>query len=172
VSAIHLEPGGERCEALTCNVDELERRLVLCYTGKPRQSGINNWEVFVRHINGERRVARILAQIADIARQVRAALLRDDWNELGRLVRAEWEYRRRSLPTISTPTIDQIIAAARKKGALGGKVCGAGGGGCVALIIEPDAHADVEAAIVAAGGTILPQHIDREGVRVRMSRPA
>jgi D-glycero-alpha-D-manno-heptose-7-phosphate kinase len=172
VSAIHLEPGGERREALTCNVDELERRLVLCYTGKPRQSGINNWEVFVRHINGERRVARILAQIADIARQVRAALLRDDWNELGRLVRAEWEYRRRSLPTISTPTIDQIIAAARKKGALGGKVCGAGGGGCVALIIEPDAHADVEAAIVAAGGTILPQHIDREGVRVRMSRPA
>ncbi len=88
VSAIHLEPGGERREALTCDVDELERRLVLCYTGKPRQSGINNWEVFVRHINGERRVARILAQIADIARQVRAALLRDDWNELGRLVRA------------------------------------------------------------------------------------
>ena len=72
VSAIHLEPGGERREALTCDVDELERRLVLCYTGKPRQSGINNWEVFRRHIKGERRVARNLAQIADIARQVRA----------------------------------------------------------------------------------------------------
>jgi D-glycero-alpha-D-manno-heptose-7-phosphate kinase len=171
VNAIHLEPGGERREALACNVDELERRLALCYTGKPRQSGINNWEVFVRHINGDRRVARNLAQIADIARQVRAALLRDDWNELGRLVHAEWDYRRRSLPTISTPTIDRIIAGACKKGALGGKVCGAGGGGCVALIIEPDARARVEAAIAAAGGTILPHHIDREGVSVHATRP-
>jgi galactokinase len=52
--AIHLEPGGERREEIGCDLDELERRLVLCYTGKPRQSGINNWEVFERHIRGER----------------------------------------------------------------------------------------------------------------------
>jgi D-glycero-alpha-D-manno-heptose-7-phosphate kinase len=171
LSAIHLEPGGERREPLPADLDELERRLVLCYTGKPRQSAINNWEVFVRHINGDRRVARNLEQIADVARQVRAALLRNDWNKVGRLVRAEWEFRRRNLPTISTPTIDRIIAQARKKGAIGGKVCGAGGGGCVALVIEPGSRAGVEAAVAAAGGTILPHRIDRAGVRVRVSRP-
>jgi D-glycero-alpha-D-manno-heptose-7-phosphate kinase len=171
LSAIHLEPGGERREPLPADLDELERRLVLCYTGKPRQSAINNWEVFVRHINGDRRVARNLDQIADVARQVRAALLRNDWNKVGRLVRAEWEFRRRNLPTISTPTIDRIIAQARKKGAIGGKVCGAGGGGCVALVIEPGSRAGVEAAVAAAGGTILPHRIDRAGVRVRVSRP-
>src|ERR1700693_379117 len=91
-AAIVLGPGGERREALACDLDELEKRLVLCYTGKPRQSGINNWEVFMRHINGERRVAQNLEKIAVVARQVRAALERNQWGELGRLVRDEWEF--------------------------------------------------------------------------------
>jgi D-glycero-alpha-D-manno-heptose-7-phosphate kinase len=166
-AAIVLKPGGERREALGCDLGELERRLVLCYTGKPRQSGINNWEVFTRHIDGDVRVARNLEKIATVARQVRAALERNQWSELGRLVREEWEFRRRNLRTISTPGIDRIIAAARRQGALGGKVCGAGGGGCVALVIDPDARERVEAAVSAAGGILLPMRIDRAGVQVQ-----
>ena len=164
-SAIVLAPGGERREALGCNLDELESRLVLCYTGKPRQSGINNWKVFERHINGDRRVIRNLEKITAIARLVRGAVERNQWSELGRLVREEWNFRRRNLPTISTPTIDRIIASARRHGALGGKVCGAGGGGCVTLVIEPGARARVEAAVAGAGGILLPLKIDRDGVR-------
>ncbi len=68
-AAIVLAPGGERRESLGCDLDELERRLVLCYTGRPRQSGINNWEVFKRHIDGDRRVAQNLEKIAVVARQ-------------------------------------------------------------------------------------------------------
>ncbi len=167
-AAIVLAPGGERREALNCDLDELERRLVLCYTGKPRQHGINNWEVFQRHINGDRRVAQNLEKIAVVARQVRAAIERNQWNEVGRLVREEWDFRRRNLRTISTPLIDRIIASTRRHGALGGKVCGAGGGGCMTLIIEPDARAGVEAAVLKAGGTLLPLQIDRAGVQVRV----
>ena len=167
-SAIHLEPGAERREALRANLDELERRLVVCYTGKPRQSGINNWEVFKAHINGDRRVSRNFDLITSVARQMRAALQRDDWDEAGRLVREEWAFRRRNLPTISTPTIDRIISSSRRKGALGGKACGAGGGGCVTLIIEPDSRAAVESAVAAAGAELLPMKIDRHGVRVRV----
>ncbi len=166
-NAIHLDTGGERREAQECNLRELEHRLVVCYTGKPRQSGVNNWEVFKRHIEGDRRVWRNLEQITAVARQLRAALAANAWNELGRLVREEWEFRRRNLPTISTPVIDRILADARRQGALGGKACGAGGGGCVALIVEPGARARVESAATAAGGTLLPHSIDRKGVRVR-----
>ena len=169
-SAIVLAPGGERCEALRVDLEELERRLVLCYTGKPRQSGINNWEVFKAHINGDRRVWRNLEQITGVARRVHAALLRGAWREVGRLVREEWEFRRRNLPTISTPTIDRIIAAARRQGALGGKVCGAGGGGCLVLVIEPEARARVETAVRSAGGELLPMRIDRRGVQVKVSK--
>jgi D-glycero-alpha-D-manno-heptose-7-phosphate kinase len=166
-AAICLDPGGERREALECDLGELESRLVLCYTGKPRQSAINNWEVYQRHINGDRRVWRNLAEIAAVAKEMRAALDRNAWSQVGRLMREEWEFRRRNLPTISTPTVDRIIRDARRSGALGGKVCGAGGGGCVALLIEPGARTRAETAIMAAGGTLLPLRIDRKGVRVK-----
>jgi D-glycero-alpha-D-manno-heptose-7-phosphate kinase len=167
-SAICLEPGGERREEVGCDLDELERRLVLCYTGKPKQHGINNWEVFARHIQGDKRVFRNLARIADVARRLFAALNRNDWKETGGLIRDEWAFRRRNLPTISTPVVDRVIAAARRQGALAGKVCGAGGGGCVALLIDPAARARVEAAVKANGGELLPHGIDREGVRIRV----
>jgi D-glycero-alpha-D-manno-heptose-7-phosphate kinase len=167
-SVIQLEPGSERREPLRVNLEELERRLVVCYTGKPRQSGINNWQVFQAHINGDRRVQRNFEVITQVAQAMRAALERGRWGEAGRLMREEWGFRRRNLPTISTPKIDDIIARARRVGALAGKVCGAGGGGCVALLIEPGARWQVEAAIESAGGELLPMRIDRGGVRVRV----
>jgi D-glycero-alpha-D-manno-heptose-7-phosphate kinase len=166
-AAIVLTPGGERREALGCDLDELERRLVLCYTGKPRQHGINNWEVFKRHIDGDRRVSQNLEKISIVAQAVRAALERSEWNEVGRLIREEWEFRRRNLHTISTPLIDKVISSARRQGALAGKVCGAGGGGCLTLVIDPDARAGVEAAVVATGAKLLPLRIDRGGVVVQ-----
>jgi len=166
-AAIVLAPGGERREALGCNLDELERRLVLCYTGKPRQHGINNWEVFKRHIDGDARVTQNLEKIAVIARQVRATVEQNQWSEVGRLVREEWEFRRRNLRTISTPLSNRIISSVRRQGALAGKVCGAGGGGCLTLVIEPEARARVEATVTAAGAKLLPFRIDREGVQVR-----
>ena len=97
---------------------------------------------------------------------MRAALEAGDWAEAGRLMHAEWQFRRRNLPTISTKTIDRIIESTRRKGALAGKVCGAGGGGCVVLLIDPDARVRVEEAVVEAGGRLLPMHIDRRGVQV------
>jgi D-glycero-alpha-D-manno-heptose-7-phosphate kinase len=166
-ASIVLAAGGERREALACDADELERRLVLCYTGKPRQHGINNWEVFKRQIDGDRRVAKNLENISLIAQAMRGAVDRNQWSEAGRLMREEWKLRRRNIRTISTPLIDRVISSTRRNGALAGKVCGAGGGGCVTLLIEPDARERVEAAVAAAGAKVLPVRIDRSGVQVR-----
>jgi D-glycero-alpha-D-manno-heptose-7-phosphate kinase len=141
--------------------------MVLCYTGKPRQHGINNWEVFKRQVNGDRRVSQNLEKISTIAQALRKSLERSEWNAVGRLMREEWDFRRRNLRTISTPLIDKVISSALRQGALAGKVCGAGGGGCVTLLIEPDARARVEAAIVSAGAKVLPLQIDRAGVHLK-----
>jgi len=71
------------------------------------------------------------------------------------------------LPTISTKKIDRVIDGALRNGALAGKVCGAGGGGCVVvLLIEPEARHRVESAILEAGAQLLPITIDRHGVEV------
>jgi D-glycero-alpha-D-manno-heptose-7-phosphate kinase len=166
VAAIELIPGGERRIEINVNIDELERRLVVCYTGKPRQSAINNWGVFKAHIDNKKSVVSNLERISQIAQKMRDALVAANWSEAGRLMHTEWQFRRRNLPTISTKTIDRIIDSTRRKGALAGKVCGAGGGGCVVLLIEPDARERVEKAVVEAGGQLLPMYIDRQGVQV------
>lgn len=168
-AAIELPPGGERRVELRVDLGELEQRLVLCYTGKPRQSGINNWEVFKAHIDGNKKVLRNLERISEVAQEMRVALEKADWKETGKLMREEWEFRKRNLPTISTKVIDRIIADARRSGALSGKVCGAGGGGCVVLLIEPDTRTRVEEAVSRAGGQLLPMRIDRSGVQVNVT---
>ena len=165
-AAIELPPGGEHRVELRLNLDELERRVVVCYTGKPRQHGINNWEVFKAQIGGKKAVQNSLERISEVAQSMRVALEAHDWQEAGRLMREEWTFRKRNLATISTKTIDRVIESARHKGALSGKVCGAGGGGCVVLLIEPDARERVEKAIVEAGAEVLPTKIDRQGVQV------
>ncbi len=168
IAALHLDVGGVKREALRADPDALGERLVLCYTGQPRRSAINNWQVFVAHMNGERRVQRNLAAIASIAQAMRGAVAAGDWREMSRLMREEWAFRRRSLPTISTPRIEQVLKLARRSGALAGKVCGAGGGGCLALLIEPGARPAVEEAILRAGGVPLDCRIARSGARVRV----
>jgi D-glycero-alpha-D-manno-heptose-7-phosphate kinase len=165
-AAIELPAGGEHRVELRLNLDELERRIVVCYTGKPRQHGINNWEVFKAHINGKRAVQNSMEKISKVAQLLRVALEATDWEEAGRLMREEWFFRKRNLPTISTKLVDRVIDDSRRKGALAGKVCGAGGGGCVVLMIDPDARQKVENAIRAAGAEVLPVKIDRQGVQV------
>jgi len=166
VSAIHLDPGGIRREALPVAPGEIARRFLLAYTGAPRQSGINNWEVFKRHIDQEKNVVRNFSRIAGIAAGMREALLKTDWTEVARLLREEWKLRRSNHPHISTPLIDRLMTVARKNGGLAAKVCGAGGGGCVVFMVEPEARQRVADAIARAGGSMLPFKVSRSGVRI------
>jgi D-glycero-alpha-D-manno-heptose-7-phosphate kinase len=170
VSAIELGCAGIRRVALEVDPDALEARVVLAYTGEPRNSGINNWEVTKSHIDGNARVFKNFATIAAIAIAMRAAIEKHDWSEAARLLREEWSHRKRNAPGISTPLIDRMIQVTRRKGALAAKVCGAGGGGCVLFLVEPDARARVAALIEQEGATVLPVKVARKGVEVRVSK--
>ncbi len=170
VSAIHLGPDGIRRESIAVDPAELDRRFLLVYTGAPRQSGINNWEVFKAHIGGDRKVFRNFEEIVAIARAMRRALAGADWEEVAVLLRAEWKLRRSNAPGISTPLIDRLMTAAGRQGARAAKVCGAGGGGCVVFLIEEDAKQRVAEAIRQAGGQVLPAVVSREGLIVGTGR--
>src|SRR5438309_3400786 len=156
VSALHLDADGIHREAVPVTPEEIESRFVLAYTGAPRKSGINNWEVFKAHINGDKRVFRNFERIAGIARSMHQALVSADWEGVARLLREEWKLRRSNAPGISTPLIDKLISAAKRKGALAAKVCGAGGGGCFVLFVREGSHELVAAAIRDNGGRVLP----------------
>ena len=165
VNAIHLDPDGIHCEPIAIPADDMNKRFVLFYTGAPRQSGINNWEVFKQHINGDKRVIRNFAEISRIAREMHRALKAAKWDDVGRLLNEEWKLRRTNAPGITTPLIDKLIAAAKKQGARAAKVCGAGGGGCVIVLIQEGARDRVHDVLRQNGGQPLDFHIARHGLR-------
>jgi len=169
VSAIRLDADGIHREAVPVAPEEIESRFVLAYTGLPRKSGINNWEVFKSHIDGDRRVFRNFEKISQIARSMHKALLNRNWDEIARLLREEWKLRRSNAPGITTPLIDKLIAVANRHGGRAAKVCGAGGGGCVIFLVEEGAGSRVANAIGENGGHVLPLQVARDGLIVSES---
>jgi D-glycero-alpha-D-manno-heptose-7-phosphate kinase len=167
-NAIEWKPDGIRREPVSVSAEELERRVVVCYTGEPRLSGINNWEMFKSHIDGDREVFDIFEKIRDAAREVRAALAAGDWERVGRVMREAYPNRKRLAPNITTPHMDALVETALASGALAAKVCGAGGGGCIAFLCEDGARETVERALSAQGGAeVLNWSFARDGLVVR-----
>ncbi len=167
VSAIELTVAGLIRKAIPVEPGEFNERIVLAYTGEPRNSGINNWDVTKAHINGDTLVRRNFDHIAAIAHGMRNALEAADWEEVGRLLREEWSHRKKNAPAISTTLIDQLIEAARENGCMGAKVCGAGGGGCVFFLVEQGAKRTVQAVIADNGGEVLDVQVAPAGVEVK-----
>jgi D-glycero-alpha-D-manno-heptose-7-phosphate kinase len=165
LAAYHHGPDGVERLALPA-ATELEGRLVLAYTGQPRQSGFSNWDMFRRYIDGEPATTRRMATIARVARSMRDALLEGDLDEAGRLLGEEGRLRYSLAPSVATGALRAADAAARRAGALGAKVCGAGGGGCMVAFAREGKQAAVAAAIARTGATVLPVRVARRGVAV------
>jgi D-glycero-alpha-D-manno-heptose-7-phosphate kinase len=166
VSAIHLDPDGIHHAAVRVAPEDLDRRFVLVYTGAPRKSGINNWEVFKAHINGDKKIFHNFERIGEIARAMHHALSMADWKQVAKLLREEWKLRKTNSPRITTPMIEKLVAVAMRQGALAAKVCGAGGGGCVVFLTEPEDREHTSAAIRSYGGQVLPALVARDGLTV------
>jgi D-glycero-alpha-D-manno-heptose-7-phosphate kinase len=174
ISAVELRPDGVRRIPLAVDRGELRSRLVLAYTGASRNSGINNWEMFKAHIDGNREVQARFGRIRDVAVAMRAALEAGDWTEVAAQIREEWANRKGLAPGVTTPAIEAMMAAAVQAGALATKICGAGGGGCMIAFCEPSRRADVANALATAGASVLDYQIEAEGLVVeeRTTAPA
>ena len=166
IAAIEFGPGGVHRAPLRIPPRALEDRMVVVYTGQSRDSGINNWEVTKRRIDGDTRLAGLFDEIRDSAARVREAMEGSDWTELARSVGHEWELRKQLAPGVTTEWIETLFRRAFDAGADAGKVCGAGGGGCVLFLAEPDATASVRRALNDAGARVLDCGIDTEGLRL------
>ena len=155
IAAVELAPGSVRRIAIDVDPRELEARLVLCYTGEPRNSGTNNWEITKRHIDGDQHVFDCFERIRDTAAAMREALTAGDWDRVGEQLSVEWANRKRLAPGVTTAAIDDLIARAQAAGARAAKVCGAGGGGCLVAMAPPGRRAAVSDALAAGGARLL-----------------
>ncbi|MBI2819076.1 MAG: GHMP kinase [Acidobacteria bacterium] len=170
LQVIYLTSHGIWPEKMKFASEEINSRFILCYTGESRNSGINNWEVEKAHIDGNRKVVRHIDRIAAIAAEMRSALVERDWNATGRLLDLEWQARKKNHSGITTPAIERLMAIARRHGAMAGKACGAGGGGCIVFLVEPETKRNVEAALEHAGARLLPSRIATRGLQVRQAQ--
>jgi D-glycero-alpha-D-manno-heptose-7-phosphate kinase len=166
IAAVELRPDGVHRVALDVDPGDLERRIVLAYTGAPRHSGTNNWDITKRHIDGDRHTFECFERIRDTAVAMRAALQRGDWDDVGRQIATEWENRKRLAAGVTTPAIDDLIARASAAGATAAKVCGAGGGGCLFCYGPPSARPAIALALRSGGAQLLDYRIEMDGLRV------
>lgn len=164
-----VSPGflGIDTETLPVKPKELTRHFVLCYTGKPRNSGINNWEVTKKALDGDKKVIRHLGTIRDCAVEMHQLLKKGRIAGIAPIFAREWQARKQLAPAITTPEMEKLIRAALKKGALAAKVCGAGGGGCVAFIVPPKKKQSIIDELNLQGGKVLPFQFISRGVANR-----
>lgn len=149
------QPGGEVVRRLEADLAALAASLVVVYSGQSHFSAGNNWQVVRRRLEGEAEITRLFAGVARVAEEAAGAVEAGDLPRLGALLREEWSYRRQFAEGISTPVLEDLLAAAQAAGAWGGKACGAGGGGCLAILAPPAKRAEVRAQVEKVGGMVL-----------------
>lgn len=145
---------------------ELERHLLLVYTGKPRFSGGNNWELFKRHIDGERATVEFFERLKENALFMKVALESESVSLTAEALNRDWATRRGMLPTMTTVEIDRLIEETSGHGVLAARACGAGGGGCVALLADPGKRDTVTRLVRKMGMEVIATRVSRTGVVV------
>jgi D-glycero-alpha-D-manno-heptose-7-phosphate kinase len=163
-----IQPGMVKTEPrhLPIDLKDLNRRFVLCYTGQPHHSGINNWSVYKKTIDGNAKTLNSLSRIAEVTRGMEKQLAQGRLTRFEHWFNEEWKARKALAPGISTASMDRMILAAKKQGALAAKVCGAGGGGCVAFFVPPRKREAVTQALQEHGGNVLNFKFVSRGLRV------
>lgn len=146
-------------------MNELEYRLLLCYTGKTRLSD----NIISTQIDAYQRqdssVLRALEELKQITFAMRDALVNRKLDDLGRLLHEAWINKKMMARHITNPAIDTLYEAAMKNGALGGKLLGAGGGGYLLLFCAFDRKHAVAAELERLGGQLVVFTFEPHGLQ-------
>jgi D-glycero-alpha-D-manno-heptose-7-phosphate kinase len=174
LASLHLNPGAVVRQTLRLPLGELGQHFILHYSEVAHFSGTNNWEIYKRHIDGDNSIRSALRDIARISAEMERALDDQDLPAAGAALAEEWRVRKSVIKGISTPEIDQAITAATAAGAWGGKVCGAGGGGCIVFLAPPEQKERVIRALRKTPGRTLeispvPYGISIQGAEERQT---
>ena len=146
-------------------INELEYRLMLCYTGGTRLSaGILDDQV-ARYAERNEDVLKAFEETKQLAFDMKNALLLGKLNEFGTLMHQAWTCKKRLSSKITDSRIDELYELARKNGAIGGKLLGAGGGGYLLFLCEFDKWHIVAEKLERAEGKIVGFTFDLRGMQ-------
>lgn len=157
VEPLHVSP-----EVLT----QLESNLLLMFTGSTRDSAGILSQQRTSSLNQDPVVLDALQAVSDLAMQARGHLLRGELDRFGSLLDRAWQHKKRFATGVTNERIDCCYDLARRNGALGGKISGAGGGGFLMLYCDDGARTRVEAALTDEGMRSMDYAFERDGARV------
>jgi len=146
-------------------INELEHNLLLCYTGKTRLSARIIEDQVSRYEHREEETLQAMRNLKEIAIGMKNALLQRRLNEFGKMLHYAWENKKRMSDSISNSEIEKMYEEARKAGALGGKITGAGGGGYMLLYCQFEKKHKVAERLKKMGGTITDFAFDPYGLQ-------
>ena len=150
---------------------ELEKNLVLCYTGKSRLSGNIHQNVTDAYLSGDAQTLVALSNLRSIAQQTKEALMQGHLSTFGELLSKNWENQKMLHASITNDQIESLFQIALANGAIGGKACGAGGGGCLLFYCQPGQEHQVRKSLLEAGTQILDFTFDFSGLQTWTSEP-
>jgi D-glycero-alpha-D-manno-heptose-7-phosphate kinase len=147
-------------------IETLGRRLMLFFTGTARNSAaiLRGQQHASAQDDGE--TIRGLHRLRAIGQDCRWCLERGDLEGLGELIDSGWQSKRRLAAGITNASIDKAYDVAKERGALGGKITGAGGGGFLMLYCREECQEAVTEALENLGLHRMDFHLERQGVTV------
>jgi D-glycero-alpha-D-manno-heptose-7-phosphate kinase len=146
-------------------MNELEHNLLLCYTGTTRHADHIIDDQTQRYVGNEQEAVAALHQQKQLAVEMKNLLLHRRLDDFGDLLHCAWESKKNLSSKISNPVIDEMYAVARKTGALGGKMTGAGGGGYMLFYCLFEKRHMVAAALRKMGATPTEFAFEAKGLQ-------
>ena len=146
-------------------VDQLESHLLLCFTGISRLAA----KIAKQQVASFTAKQHVLTAMQDMVTEGRELLINNQLREFADLLDESWSLKRSISPEISMEVIDQMYQTARRNGALGGKLLGAGGGGFMLLVVPPSQHERVKSSL--PGSVFVPIKVDWSGSQIALYQP-
>jgi D-glycero-alpha-D-manno-heptose-7-phosphate kinase len=160
--SVEVEPVPAKDEVF----DELEHNLVIVYSGIERPARVVLSEQGARISALEPDVVERMHRIKELGREVHRLLVAGDVDRYGELLHEHWTQKRKVASKMTDDVIDEHYEAARRAGAIGGKLMGAGGGGFFMFYARPENKRRLIEAMQARGLRVLKFRFDVDGARI------
>ncbi len=147
-------------------VHELNEHLLLCYVGQSHSSNHQHQVQEKIFQQDEQEIVRIQNDHKKIAIELKDALLRNELESIGRLLRDSWEIKKKLSNTMSNHKIDLLYDTGLKNGAFGGRLLGSGGGGYILFFFAPKKRNQLVKSLQAAGGEVSGFNFEFSGTKI------
>ena len=145
---------------------KIEENLILYYTGEPHTSGNMVNAQVKSYIENKDKSKKSLDKLKELAYQMRDSLLSENFEGLGKLLSEDLKNKTKFNPLLTTDYMKELNNLILKNGGIGGRVCGAGGGGCMIWLINPNNKEKIKKLLKKQQGKLIDFRFVEKGLEI------